>query len=1361
MENVQLFHIFLKVLKKGGIFMSNLKRFCAVVLCLAILLCSMSAVLGGVAFAKTAETTEDTTAEVKGVGNVADYFYASACEQYEKDGYTHFRVDQTNEVWKIQSAPVGTDNWADTTQSFIGSPDSKYLNVWYYAGIDPADEARYPAVHVRYGNSNLNNPKQLQVSFNYNYNVKHNMRIIYTAEADGVYTLNDGLGGISGLSKYNMANADIYAIISVNGAEKWKSEPFNAENYAVQDYSGERYFLRKDDVLAISFEVSIHDGYTLADVTGGTGSNVYFYLRPELSYTLATEEVVGIGSVADYLDATSREQYTAAGNGRFDIDQSNTVWKVQSAASGTTDWADTTKMYFASADTKWLNIWYYAGTATSDQARYPAVHVRYQGSNLSRPKQVQFSFNYGWGVKHDLRLVYTAEQDGMYTLTDSMGGILGTSTYDLTNADVYAIIAINGVEQWKSNPFNATDYAAQNYGGEWNLKMGDRLTITFEVAIHEGYTVDDVTGGGDDTMFYLMPELSYKKYVARIGSDYYFSLEDAIEAATSGDEIALCSDITVSEPISIYKDLTINLSNRTIYSEVASDRLFRTNADLCLKGGKITSDGEAYGVVIADSACNIEIYDTVIDFDTDSGALFRTAADGVGLLLEEVTVDTNHWISTCVQKTDSEWYDFSAIDITGGAFTTQGTGFVLDLNGSALFEGVTINALKGPAVEVAGSGEYAVASFKNCNFTVAESSDTFNNSAIAVSQGATAVIDGGTYKSAGYAIYVYSTGGKVTVLDGEFKGVVYEGAENSEILISGGTFDTDVTDMVHHNSVIKPQEELYIVTDMSVGFWGENHYKMKNILNRIPATIEATVFLSPAIDDAGGPILSNYSNSSAGTLKLDIDTNGRPRIYLSDAQSKVISYTFKTDIRTGGWAHIAMVFDSVNDEILLYLDGELIETKSVSDLELFAPNAPFRVGSNNDYDTYDHWYQSGFFFEGKMASLTMYSDVRTAEEIALDMVSVSAQGDNIEADYRFSKGYYTNIEDGSENSNTLENSGVIDQAKPLNEYAYSFAVVGDTQILTEYYPEQFPKIYDWILENRAENNIQYILGLGDITNSTTAREWDVAMESFNKLDAEGIPYSLVRGNHDSASVYDKYLNTDSILAKQIDGFYGDNLQNTYKVFTVGEVDYMLVTLDYIPTDAEFAWANELIASHPNHNVIITTHWNLNSDLSTSNGIWENLASKHQNVVMVLSGHVSEPDIKVLQCEGINGNTVTQMLINPQGIDEDHRVEAKGLVAMFYFSEDGKNLQVRYYSTVAEKYFGEQNQFEITLDTVEYRYGDVNDDANINIMDIVRLKKVLAEEDVKYNSRTADINKDSNVDGIDLTELRQKLLKKVS
>lgn len=94
-----------------------------------------------------------------------------------------------------------------------------------------------------------------------------------------------------------------------------------------------------------------------------------------------------------------------------------------------------------------------------------------------------------------------------------------------------------------------------------------------------------------------------------------------------------------------------------------------------------------------------------------------------------------------------------------------------------------------------------------------------------------------------------------------------------------------------------------------------------------------------------------------------------------------------------------------------------------------------------------------------------------------------------------------------------------------------------------------------------------------------------------------------------------------------------------------------------------------------------------------------LAGQYENVVMVLSGHYSWDNIMVLQQEGAHGNTVTQMLIDPQMVD--YLLSGVGLVAMFYFSEDGSVIDVEYYSPEWDRYYKNVNQLRIELKTERF------------------------------------------------------------
>lgn len=94
-------------------------------------------------------------------------------------------------------------------------------------------------------------------------------------------------------------------------------------------------------------------------------------------------------------------------------------------------------------------------------------------------------------------------------------------------------------------------------------------------------------------------------------------------------------------------------------------------------------------------------------------------------------------------------------------------------------------------------------------------------------------------------------------------------------------------------------------------------------------------------------------------------------------------------------------------------------------------------------------------------------------------------------------------------------------------------------------------------------------------------------------------------------------------------------------------------------------------------------------------MWDKLIKKHENIVLVLSGHDPCDYVVAAQDKGVNGNVVTQLLVDPQGVDKAQG--GVGMVTMLYFSADGKTVQVETYSTDKKAYFLEENQFTLTLD----------------------------------------------------------------
>lgn len=288
----------------------------------------------------------------------------------------------------------------------------------------------------------------------------------------------------------------------------------------------------------------------------------------------------------------------------------------------------------------------------------------------------------------------------------------------------------------------------------------------------------------------------------------------------------------------------------------------------------------------------------------------------------------------------------------------------------------------------------------------------------------------------------------------------------------------------------------------------------------------------------------------------------------------------------------------------------------------------------------------------------------------------------------------------------------LSKGRPLDEYAYSFAFVGDTQIVAQRHTEEFPKIYDHIVSVAKEKNLKHVFGLGDITDNDSYYEWEVADTSVKKLQGV-VPYTLLRGNHDGGGNFLLYM-TNKKYMDQFDEIYDSCVLNCYMTTNVGTIKYLFLCLDYCAGDEVLKWANGVIADHPDHNVIITTHAYLSrygkpltlSDLNREESspsfncgqeMWDELVKKHKNVSMVVSGHIDVEDIIVSTQKGDFGNVVTQVLIDPQSIDVSDG--PTGLIAFFHFSRDGKRVQVEYYSPIKDMYFKEKNQMTLEVNCI--------------------------------------------------------------
>ncbi|MBQ8380807.1 MAG: metallophosphoesterase, partial [Clostridia bacterium] len=491
-----------------------------------------------------------------------------------------------------------------------------------------------------------------------------------------------------------------------------------------------------------------------------------------------------------------------------------------------------------------------------------------------------------------------------------------------------------------------------------------------------------------------------------------------------------------------------------------------------------------------------------------------------------------------------------------------------------------------------------------------------------------------------------------------------------------------------------------------ISFTDDSEYYLSKKLGDQPLTYEADIYL-PKYLSRGGVIIGNYSGTSAsGCINFEISSNGNPRLYIIDGGRTVRDVVFTNcDVRTGDWAHLAITHTKAPNlsTFNCYLNGELIETKTLkyscaADMLTAEASSPFSLG----HDSRNGEGQQ--FFKGRIKSVALYTKPLSEEEIKASYNNgVDSSLDSLMAyyDLTLEDNQGDTVSDGSGNGHHLSNIFNERSSSPT-DYAYSFAVVGDTQMLTLYdslnNTNYTSYIYDWLVENKDKKNIQLVMGMGDVTDKNTAAEWLIAQENVNKLNGK-IPYTLIAGNHENpASLNPYFQNNANFTAFGDDIVYmeGTSLGNYYVRMNIEGNKYMVFGLEYGPNDAILSWVSEELEKEENegYQAIITTHGYMyrNSTTISSNdvasssvnnglSIWNKLISKHDNIMMVLSGHDPACDIVIRQSESAGGNVVTEMLVDFQYMDRGVDYKS-GMVAMLYFSADGKKVTVEYVSTYA-------------------------------------------------------------------------------
>jgi len=209
---------------------------------------------------------------------------------------------------------------------------------------------------------------------------------------------------------------------------------------------------------------------------------------------------------------------------------------------------------------------------------------------------------------------------------------------------------------------------------------------------------------------------------------------------------------------------------------------------------------------------------------------------------------------------------------------------------------------------------------------------------------------------------------------------------------------------------------------------------------------------------------------------------------------------------------------------------------------------------------------------------------------------------------------------------------------------FTVVLLPDTQLYSQEHPDTYVAQMKWIKSNAAKDNIRFVIHLGDIVNRHgIEKQWQNADNAHRILDGV-VPYSMVPGNHDfehrgkqftrETPLYTKYFPPSRFENHPwYGGHMGRTNANNFCFFEGGGKKFMVVSLEVWPSDQAIEWADGVVGSHKDREVIIATHSYLDrggrsrqkrDEVNSNSGqdLWNKLVSKHENIFMVVCGHVS-------------------------------------------------------------------------------------------------------------------------------------------
>lgn len=282
---------------------------------------------------------------------------------------------------------------------------------------------------------------------------------------------------------------------------------------------------------------------------------------------------------------------------------------------------------------------------------------------------------------------------------------------------------------------------------------------------------------------------------------------------------------------------------------------------------------------------------------------------------------------------------------------------------------------------------------------------------------------------------------------------------------------------------------------------------------------------------------------------------------------------------------------------------------------------------------------------------------------------------------------------------------------------FTIPVIPDTQESVTRKRGIFFSQIEWIAAKADSLKAPIVLHVGDLVNFNNFDQWELASVGMRILDRADIPYAIALGNHDTGAVGEfsgsaapgnvnanlrnthkfNYFFPVNRFPLQKGRFEKNKSDNAYYTFRAGNVNWIVVTLEFCAREAAAQWMDRVLKEHPDHNAIILTHYHLTGrgEIATNNAgysdmnvvdIFEKYIRPNKNVLMVLSGHTVWSSWRVDQ--GTEGNNIYQIL-------QDYQRKDEGYIRLLDIDTEKGTISAKMYSPYLDNTLEDNSSFSFT------------------------------------------------------------------